>query len=99
MAPQASPSREHRSELAGEERTEGGEELAEGTRVAGRGRRAGTATRLRTRYLVGCDGGRSTVRKLVGVEFAGEPAATEWLTGEVEITATAQGTYAIPLPR
>ncbi|MCU1642203.1 MAG: Rifampin monooxygenase [Nocardia sp.] len=26
-------------------------------------------TQLRARYLVGCDGGRSTVRKLLGVEF------------------------------
>src|SRR3984957_17255011 len=26
-------------------------------------------TRLRSRYLVGCDGGRSTVRKLLGVGF------------------------------
>ena len=30
-------------------------------------------TRLRSRYLVGCDGGRSTVRKLLGVGFPGEP--------------------------
>ena len=28
---------------------------------------------LRSRYLVGCDGGRSTVRKLLGVGFPGEP--------------------------
>ena len=28
-------------------------------------------TRLRARYLVGCDGGRSTVRKLLGVGFPG----------------------------
>ncbi|MCX5215006.1 FAD-dependent monooxygenase [Kitasatospora sp. NBC_00240] len=27
--------------------------------------------RLRTRYLVGCDGGRSTVRKLAGIAFPG----------------------------
>ena len=38
-------------------------------------------TRLRSRYLVGCDGGRSTVRKLLGVGFPGEPAQTEWLLG------------------
>lgn len=31
-------------------------------------------TRLRSRYLVACDGGRSTVRKLLGVGFPGEPA-------------------------
>ena len=44
-------------------------------------------TRLRSRYLVGCDGGRSTVRKLLGVGFPGEPARAEWLAGEVEVTA------------
>jgi rifampicin monooxygenase len=43
-------------------------------------------TRLRSRYLVGCDGGRSTVRKLLGVGFPGEPARVEWLLGEVELT-------------
>ncbi|WP_062982187.1 rifampin monooxygenase [Nocardia anaemiae] len=44
-------------------------------------------TRLRSRYLVGCDGGRSTVRKLLGVEFPGEPTRVETLLGEVELTA------------
>ncbi|TDC93562.1 rifampin monooxygenase [Actinomadura sp. 7K507] len=43
-------------------------------------------TRLRSRYLVGCDGGRSTVRRLLGVGFPGEPAGTEWLLGEMEVT-------------
>ncbi|WP_040690376.1 rifampin monooxygenase [Nocardia vinacea] len=45
-------------------------------------------TQLRSRYLVGCDGGRSTVRKLLGVSFPGEPARKEWLLGEVELTAS-----------
>jgi 2-polyprenyl-6-methoxyphenol hydroxylase-like FAD-dependent oxidoreductase len=43
-------------------------------------------THLRSRYLVGCDGGRSTVRKLLGVGFPGEPAQNEWLLGEMEAT-------------
>jgi rifampicin monooxygenase len=43
-------------------------------------------TRLRSRYLVGCDGGRSTVRRLLGVGFPGEPAQNEWLLGEMEVT-------------
>jgi 2-polyprenyl-6-methoxyphenol hydroxylase-like FAD-dependent oxidoreductase len=43
-------------------------------------------TQLRSRYLVGCDGGRSTVRKLLGVGFPGESARVEWLTGAVEVT-------------
>ena len=43
-------------------------------------------TELRSRYLVGCDGGRSTVRKLLGVEFPGEPTRIETLLGEMEVT-------------
>ncbi|MFG1843050.1 rifampin monooxygenase [Micromonospora sp. NPDC049175] len=41
--------------------------------------------RLRSRYLVGCDGPRSTVRKLLGVGFPGEPARTETLMGEMKV--------------
>ncbi|WP_367573349.1 rifampin monooxygenase [Streptomyces griseoaurantiacus] len=44
-------------------------------------------TRLRSRYLVGCDGGRSTVRRLLGVGFPGEPSKVDTLLGEVELTA------------
>ncbi|MFF1822776.1 FAD-dependent monooxygenase [Kribbella sp. NPDC058245] len=44
---------------------------------------------LRSRYLVGCDGGRSAVRKLVGVGFPGEPAQTETLMGELSLTMPA----------
>ncbi|WFE99296.1 rifampin monooxygenase [Micromonospora sp. WMMD964] len=43
---------------------------------------------LRTRYLVGCDGGRSTVRKLLGVGFPGEPSRHETLMGEIMLTAS-----------
>ncbi|WAP53685.1 rifampin monooxygenase [Streptomyces sp. S465] len=43
-------------------------------------------TRLRSRYLVGCDGGRSTVRKRLGVGFPGEPAQVETLLGDMEVT-------------
>jgi 2-polyprenyl-6-methoxyphenol hydroxylase-like FAD-dependent oxidoreductase len=42
-------------------------------------------TSLRARYLVGCDGGRSTVRKLAGIDFPGEPTRVETLLGEMEI--------------
>lgn len=52
-------------------------------------------TRLRARYLVGCDGGRSTVRRLLGVGFPGEPARTEWLLGEVEVTETPERIAAV----
>ncbi|WP_052847198.1 rifampin monooxygenase [Streptomyces avicenniae] len=44
-------------------------------------------TRLRARWLVGCDGGRSTVRGLLGVGFPGEPTRAETLLGEMEVTA------------
>ncbi|MET8126349.1 rifampin monooxygenase [Streptomyces sp. NPDC005065] len=40
---------------------------------------------LRSRYLVGCDGGRSAVRKLLGVGFPGEPAKVETLLGDMEM--------------
>ncbi|KUF19381.1 FAD-dependent monooxygenase [Streptomyces silvensis] len=40
---------------------------------------------LRARYLVGCDGGRSTVRKRLGVGFPGEPSRAETLMGEMEV--------------
>jgi 2-polyprenyl-6-methoxyphenol hydroxylase-like FAD-dependent oxidoreductase len=52
-------------------------------------------TRLRSRYLVGCDGGRSTVRRLLGVGFPGEPASKEWLLGEVELTASPETVAAV----
>ncbi|OKJ66002.1 rifampin monooxygenase [Streptomyces sp. CB02261] len=44
-------------------------------------------TGLRARYVVGCDGGRSAVRKLIGVDFPGEPATVETLLGDMEVTA------------
>ncbi|WP_406452947.1 rifampin monooxygenase [Streptomyces sp. NBC_00876] len=43
-------------------------------------------TRLRSRYLVGCDGGRSVVRKRLGIGFPGEPATVETLLGDMEVT-------------
>ncbi len=41
--------------------------------------------RLRSRYLVGCDGARSTVRKLLGVGFPGEPSRNDTLMGEMAV--------------
>ncbi|WP_155368225.1 rifampin monooxygenase [Catellatospora vulcania] len=52
-------------------------------------------TRLRSRYLVGCDGGRSTVRKLLGVAFPGEPSRNETLLGEMEATETPEAVAAV----
>jgi rifampicin monooxygenase len=52
-------------------------------------------TLLRSRYLVGCDGGRSTVRKLLGVGFPGEPSRADTLLGEMEVTAPAETVAAV----
>ncbi len=41
---------------------------------------------LRARYLVGCDGGRSVVRKAAAIEFPGLDATKSNLIGEVELT-------------
>ncbi|SDN69550.1 2-polyprenyl-6-methoxyphenol hydroxylase [Allokutzneria albata] len=45
----------------------------------------GDGEQLRARYLVGCDGARSTVRTLLGVGFPGEPSRTETLMGEMKV--------------
>lgn len=58
---------------------------------------------LAAEYLVGCDGGRSVVRKLAGIEFPGWEAATSYLIAECEmsdepprgIQRDDKGTYAI----
>jgi 3-(3-hydroxy-phenyl)propionate hydroxylase len=42
-------------------------------------------TSLRAGYLVGCDGGRSVVRKAAGIEFAGWDPTISWLIAEVEM--------------
>ncbi|KFU80928.1 bifunctional hydroxylase/dehydrase [Amycolatopsis lurida] len=39
--------------------------------------------RLRARYLIGCDGGRSTVRKLAGFEFPGSEPTLEMFLADV----------------
>jgi rifampicin monooxygenase len=44
-----------------------------------------TGEQVRSRYLVGCDGGRSTVRRLLGVAFPGEPSRTQTLMGEMHV--------------
>ena len=80
--------------LLAEHAAEAGAEIRRGCALAGlsqddHGVTAGLAdgTQLRSRYLVGCDGGRSTVRKLLGVGFPGDPTTTETLLGEMEVTA------------
>jgi 3-(3-hydroxy-phenyl)propionate hydroxylase len=43
-------------------------------------------TSLRASYLVGCDGGRSLVRKAAGIEFRGWDATTSSILAEAEMT-------------
>jgi len=42
-------------------------------------------TSLRAGYLVGCDGGRSLVRKAAGIDFVGLNPLTSWMIAEVEM--------------
>ncbi|BBZ29671.1 3-(3-hydroxy-phenyl)propionate/3-hydroxycinnamic acid hydroxylase [Mycolicibacterium madagascariense] len=51
------------------------EETRDGVRVA----IAGEADPVTARYVVGCDGGRSATRRLMGVTFEGTTSATRWL--------------------
>lgn len=41
---------------------------------------------IRAEYLVGCDGGRSSIRKLAGIEFPGSDPTSSYLTAELEMT-------------
>ena len=58
---------------------------------------------LRAQYLVGCDGGRSLIRKAAGIDFPGWDASTSSLLAEVEMTEepelgirrTPSGTHAL----
>jgi 2-polyprenyl-6-methoxyphenol hydroxylase-like FAD-dependent oxidoreductase len=45
---------------------------------------------LRARYLVGCDGGRSLIRKAAGIEFPGWDPTTSNLIAEVEMAEEPQ---------
>ena len=40
---------------------------------------------LRTKYLLGCDGGRSLIRKAAGIDFPGWDPTTSHLIAEVEL--------------
>ena len=52
-------------------------------------------TTLRARHLVGCDGGRSTVRALCGIGFPGEPSRVDTLLAEVRATASPEAMAAV----
>ncbi|MEV4703951.1 rifampin monooxygenase [Actinoplanes sp. NPDC049316] len=53
------------------------------------------AAPVRAGFVVGCDGGRSTVRKLLGIGFPGEPSRIDTLLGEMEVTATPEDITAV----
>lgn len=79
--------------LLAERAAELGAEIRRGREVTGLSQDADAVTveladgsRVGSRWLVGCDGGRSLVRRLLGVAFPGEAARTEWLLGEMEVT-------------
>ena len=42
-------------------------------------------TTQRAAYLVGCDGGRSLVRKTAGIDFPGLDASTSWMIAQVDL--------------
>jgi 2-polyprenyl-6-methoxyphenol hydroxylase-like FAD-dependent oxidoreductase len=44
------------------------------------------STSLRAQYLVGCDGGRSLIRKQAGIDFPGWDASVSYLIAEVQMT-------------
>ncbi|MEV7884699.1 rifampin monooxygenase [Streptomyces sp. NPDC002817] len=88
--------------LLAEHATELGAEIRRGCEVVGVSQdedgvsvELADSTRLRSRYLVGCDGGRSTVRKLLGIGFPGQPAQAETLLGEMEVTETQETIAAV----
>ncbi|MFF3648418.1 FAD-dependent oxidoreductase [Streptomyces sp. NPDC002181] len=83
--------------LLTEHATETGVEIRRGREVVGLSQdgdgvsvELADGTRLRARYAVGCDGGRSTVRKLLGVDFPGEPSRVETLLGVMELAEPAE---------
>ncbi|GGQ13830.1 2-polyprenyl-6-methoxyphenol hydroxylase-like FAD-dependent oxidoreductase [Actinomadura coerulea] len=80
--------------LLAERAAELGAEIQRGREVVGVGQdehgvtaELADGTRLRSRYLVGCDGGRSIVRRLLGIGFPGEPTRVDTLLGEMQVTA------------
>ncbi|HEX2717414.1 MAG TPA: FAD-dependent monooxygenase [Gemmatimonadaceae bacterium] len=65
----------HRGEVASFTQDESGADV-----------RLSDGQRLTAQYLVGCDGGRSTVRKVAGIDFPGWDATVSNLIAEVEVT-------------
>jgi 2-polyprenyl-6-methoxyphenol hydroxylase-like FAD-dependent oxidoreductase len=49
---------------------------------------AGVEQRVRTKYLVGCDGAHSAVRKVAGIPFEGDAYEQSFMLGDVELEAS-----------
>lgn len=47
--------------------------------------RVSDETSLQAKYLIGCDGGRSLVRKAAAIDFPGLNPSTSWILGEVQM--------------
>jgi 3-(3-hydroxy-phenyl)propionate hydroxylase len=58
-------------------------EGGEGVTVELGGDNDGEASRVRARYVVGCDGGRSMTRRVMGVSFDGTTSSTRWLVVDI----------------
>jgi rifampicin monooxygenase len=78
--------------LLAERAVELGAEIRRGSELVGLSQdddgvtiRLADGSQLRAKYVVGCDGGRSTVRTLLGVAFPGEPSTSDTLLGEMEV--------------
>ena len=52
-------------------------------------------TELRARWLVGADGGRSTIRRTAGIDFPGDPPQREWIRADAELTASPEEVAAV----
>ncbi|GAB3881249.1 FAD-dependent monooxygenase [Kibdelosporangium lantanae] len=52
--------------------------------------------RIRGKYLVGADGGRSTVRRLLGVDFPGRDARIQMVVADVELTGVDDRPWEVP---
>ena len=60
------------------QRMEGCEELADGVAV-----QISDGSTVKAQYVVGCDGGRSATRRLMGVSFDGTTSPTRWLVIDI----------------
>lgn len=63
----------------------GVEQDGEGVTVTARNIDTGETTSTRVRYLLGCYGGNSTTREMLGVELVGSTAETRWIVIDARV--------------